>query len=103
MKDDKKIESDPTARDLDFLSQDLSDVLISIYSFLRKLTLVSDLPVFIRDRLREEEGEEYLREIDKKRKKNREEYYRSLFRIDKNIKLFDIDPEKLEKQSKKGR
>ncbi len=53
MKDDEKIENDSTARNLDFLSQDLSDVLVSIYSFLRKLALTSDLPVFLRERLKE--------------------------------------------------
>ncbi len=53
MKDDEIIETDLTARNFDFLSQDITDIILSIFSFLRKLALKSDFPVFLRERLRE--------------------------------------------------
>ena len=60
------IENELIARNFDFLSQDISDIILSIFSFLRKLGLKSDFTVFLRERLIEERGEEHLRKIEKR-------------------------------------
>lgn len=67
MKDNKILDDILTLINTEFLSKHLGDIIKSISSFLTRLGLRRDFPDFTRERLREEQGEEYLREIEERR------------------------------------
>ena len=102
MKDDETIENEFLVRNFDFFSQNINDIILSIFSFLRKLGLKSDFPDFLQERLKEEKGEEHLRKIEKRRIKAREEFLKSLILKNKTLKPLKIDLEDFTKTIKQG-
>lgn len=89
MKDDETIENEFLGKNFDFYSNDINDTILSIFSFLKKLGLKSDFPVFCRERLKEEKGEDHLRKIERRRERRR------LKATEEFIKIFVLKTEKV--------
>ena len=102
MKDDETIENEFLVRNFEFFSKDINDTILSIFSFLRKLGLKSDFPVFCRERLKEEKGEEHLRKIEKRRMKATEEFFKTFIMKNETLKPFNIDPKEFKKTIRRG-